>query len=183
VSPESFAALTLARILRPWGRRGEVAAEILTDYPDRLTRLREVWLAGSSGPPKRTAVSSCRLHNGQAVFLFSGVSSIDEAEKLRGLEVQVPLSERVQLPQDRYYISELLGCEVWEEGAASQLGSVREVQSINAEAGAPESWVLALDTPRGEVLIPLAAEICTRIDIAARRIDVHLPAGLLKLNP
>jgi 16S rRNA processing protein RimM len=185
VTPEPFAALTLARVLRPWGRRGEVAAEILTDFPERLKGLGRVWLAGGRiGSPREATVVSCRLHNGQAVFHFDGVSSIDDAEKLRGLEIQVPFSERATLPSGRYYISELMGCQVWEEGAAAALGVVRQVQPL-AEAGATaaQAWVLAVDAADGgELLIPMAAEICTTIDIAARRISVRLPEGLRELN-
>jgi 16S rRNA processing protein RimM len=182
VPPESFAALTLARILRPWGRRGEVAAEILTDFPKRLAALGEVSLADGRGAPRTATVVACRLHSGQAVFQFAGVSSIDDAEKLRGLEIQVPLSERVALPPGRYYISDLVGCTVWEEGAAAALGTVRAAQPL-AEAGEiAQAWVLAVETAEGELLIPLAAEICTRVDIVARRIDVRLPQGLREIN-
>jgi len=184
VSAESFAALTLARVLRPWGRRGEVAAEILTDFPERLRGLGEVWLAGGRSAPRPARVASCRLHNGQAVFLFEGVASIDDAEKLRGLEIQVPFSERASLPSGRYYISDLIGCDVWEEGAATALGVVREMQKLAAAgARAAEAWVLAVNLAQGgELLIPLAAEICIAIDIAARRILVRLPEGLRELN-
>jgi 16S rRNA processing protein RimM len=160
-----------------------VASEILTDFPERLTSLKKVWLAGSNPriPPRETRVVSCRLHIGQALFLFEGVSSIDDAEKLRGLEVQIPLSERTALPPDRHYISELIGCAVWERDAEAALGTVRAVQAL-AGSRAPESWVLAVATPQGgEVLIPFAAEICVRVDIVARRIDVQLPPGLLEL--
>jgi 16S rRNA processing protein RimM len=178
--------LTLARVLRPWGRRGEVAAEILTDFPSRLASLKKVWLAGSDAKaaPREARVISCRIHLGQAVFLFEGVATINDAEKLRGLEVQIPFSERVRLPPGRYYISDLIGCEVWERDAAAPLGVVRQVQPLAAtDSGAPESWVLAVAMPKsGEVLIPLAAEICVRIDTAARRIDVELPEGLRELN-
>ena len=176
--PEPFAALTLARVLRPWGRRGEVAAEILTDFPERLSALRRVWLAGARvGSSREATVVSCRLHSGQAVFQFDGVASIDDAEKLRGLEIQVPFSERASLPSGRYYISDLIGCEIWEEGAAVALGAVRQVQPL----GGP--WLLAVATAQGgELLIPLATEICIAIDIAARRIVVRLPAGLQELN-
>ena len=182
---EPTAALTLARVLRPWGRRGEVAAEILTDFPERLGSLRQVWLADGRSAPRDAVVVSCRLHNGQAVFLFAGITSIDDAEKLRGLEIRVPLSERTSLPSGRYYISDLIGCTIWEEGATSPLGVVREVQPL-AEAGATatEAWVLAVNVAGGgELLIPLAAEICIAIDIAAQRILVQLPAGLRELNP
>ena len=177
--PESFAALTLARVLRSWGRRGQVAAEILTDFPERLAALRQAWLADGRNPPRPATILSCRLHGGQAVIQFAGVESIDDAEKLRGLELQVPLSDRASIPPGRYYVSDLIGCAVWEENAAAALGTVREVQSLG---GAAESWVLAVDTAQGELLIPMAAEICTRVDTAARRIDVRLPEGLRDIN-
>jgi 16S rRNA processing protein RimM len=183
VAPESFAALTLARLLRPWGRRGEVAAEILTDFPERLAVLRQAWLADGRHPPRPVTILSCRLHRGQAVFQFEGTASISDAEKLRGLELQVPLSHRARLPSGRYYISDLIGCAVWEENASAPLGAVREVQPLSAPSGGVESWLLAVDTPQGELLIPLAAEICTRVDTDARRIDVRLPEGLRQLNP
>lgn len=182
VPPESFAALTLARVLRPWGRRGEVAAEILTDFPKRLAALGEVRLSDGRGASRPASVVGCRLHCGQAVFQFAGVSSIDDAEKLRGLEIQVPLSERVALPTGRYYISDLTGCAVWEENAAAALGTVRGVQALAASGAAAEAWVLAVETAEGELLIPLAAEICTRVDIGARRIEVRLPEGLREIN-
>jgi 16S rRNA processing protein RimM len=182
VPPDSFAGLTLARLLRPWGRHGEVAAEILTDFPERLAALRQAWLADGRNPPRAATILSCRLHGGQAVFQFAGVESIDEAEKLRGLELQVPLGDRASIPSGRYYISDLIGCAVWEENSGAALGTVREVQPLGAPGDATESWVLVVETPQGEVLIPLAAEICTRVDTAARRIDVRLPAGLRDLN-
>jgi 16S rRNA processing protein RimM len=183
VRPESFAPLTLARILRPWGRRGEVAAEVLTDFPQRLAEMREAWLAGERSAPRLAKIISCRMHLGQAIFLFEGVQTISEAETLRGLEVQVPFEERAPAGLGRYYISDLIGCQVWEDGATSALGVVRDVLRAGEERSAlPESWVLVVGVPAGEMLIPFAAEICTRLDTAARRIEVRLPEGLRELN-
>lgn len=181
---EPFAPVTLARILRPWGRRGEVAAEILTDFPERLTQLREAWLSGEHGVPRAAKIISCRIHLGQAIFLFDGTQTIADAEALRGLEIQVPLGERVCLGEGRYFISDLIACEVWEHGATAPLGTVRDVERAGEEqrAGLPESWNLVVAGPAGELLIPLAAEICTRIETAARRIEVRLPEGLRELN-
>jgi len=173
--------VTLARILRPRGLKGEVAAEILTDFPDRLPQLREVWLTDGVRPPRLIALRSCWLskaRGGQVIFHFEGVDSITAAEPLRGLEVQVPLADRVPLPPGRYYVSDLTGCEVFERGAS--IGSVRDVQFTGEDvSGTP---VLVVDTPLGELLVPLADEICTRIDTAARHIDVVLPEGLRDLN-
>lgn len=174
----------MARVVRPWGRRGQVAAEILSDFPQRLTCLTEAWLFDGHNPPRRVAVLSCRLHLGQAIFHFAGSESISDAERLRGLEVQVPLSARVPLGPGRHYISDLVGCSVFEQGAADPLGSVGSVEGVGpaADPGTPEAWRLVVVTPRGELLIPLAAEICTRIDTTARRIEVRLPEGLRELN-
>ena len=174
--------LTLARLLRPHGIRGEIAAEILTDFPERLTKLREVWLWDASADVlQKITVQKCWLsftRGGQAVFKFAGVERIEDVEKFRGMEVQVPLSERMELPDGSYFISELVGCEVWEvdgDGGQTKLGLVSGVQ----ESGTP---VLEVGTVDGEVLIPLATEICRLIDVKARRIEVVMPEGLRDLN-
>ncbi len=174
-----FSGVTLARILRPRGLRGEVAAEILTDFPDRLPKLGEVWLAGGGAAPRPYRVRKCWLSSsrgGQAIFHFAGVDDCDAAEKLRGFEIQVPIEERAQLDAGSYFVGDLVGCAVWESGAAEPLGSVRDVEF---PGGVP---LLAIDSSDGEVLVPLAAEYCVRIDVAAKRIDVFLPEGLRDLN-
>jgi 16S rRNA processing protein RimM len=179
VPPEKFTGVTLARILRPRGLRGEVAAEILTDFPERLPKLRQVWLADGRSMPRLVKVQRCWLspsRGGHAVFHFADINSMDEAEGLRGLEIQVPIEQRARLSAGNYFVSDLVGCALWEAGASSALGSVRDVEF---PGGAP---LLAVDTNEGEVLVPLAAEFCIRIDVKAKRIDVTLPEGLRDLN-
>ncbi|HEV2224090.1 MAG TPA: ribosome maturation factor RimM [Candidatus Acidoferrales bacterium] len=183
--------VTLARILRARGRRGEVAAQIFTDFPERLPKLTSAELWDGKSLPRRVAIRECWLsksHGGQAIFLFDGCNSISDAERLVGLEIQIPLSERVPLATGSYFVTDLIGCEVFKDigtGAAEKLrfeklGDVRDVQSTGESvAGTP---VLVVATPHGELLIPLATEICTRIDTATRRIEVVLPEGLLDLN-
>jgi 16S rRNA processing protein RimM len=168
--------------VRPHGVRGEVAAEILTDFPERLTRLSSVELWDGRGVPRRVAVRKCWLSHsrgGQAIFHFAGAGSVDDARKLVGLEVQVPFEDRVKLPAGSYYISDLVGCAVREKDG-SDVGTVRDVD-IHGEviSGTPN---LVVDTARGELLIPLAQEICVDVDLAARRILVVLPEGLRELN-
>jgi 16S rRNA processing protein RimM len=182
--------LTLARLLRPHGIRGEIAAEILTDFPERLTKLREVWLwDANAGASADAIVERCWLsvaRGGQAVFKFAGVERIEDVEKLRGLEVQVSLSERMELPAGSYFISELVGCEVWEgaTSAATGEGNSQVQTKLGIVTGVQESGtpVLEVDTVDGEVLIPLAMEICRKIDVKARRIEVVMPEGLRDLN-
>jgi 16S rRNA processing protein RimM len=161
-----------------------VAAEILTDFPDRLTRLKSAQLwNGRSEPPRSVHVRSCWLSHsrgGQAIFHFEGSDSISDAEKLVGLEVQIPLSERIALPPGSFYVSDLVGCEIYERTGGKMIGRVRDVQFPGEDLkGTP---VLAVESPSGELLIPLAQEICVAIDTTACRIEVVLPKGLRELN-
>ncbi len=175
-----------------------MAAELLTDFPQRLKELREVFVAGVRDEPRRVALVSCWLsqnHRGQAVFHFAGCSSISEAEKFRGLDVLLPIEQRVALPGGHYFISDLIGCSVFECGreaspvasspcamgtAPALLGGVTDVQFTGE--GVSGTPLLAVETREGELLIPLAEDICTDIDVRGRRIEVVLPEGLRDLN-
>jgi 16S rRNA processing protein RimM len=200
LSAETPRWVIVARILRPRGNKGEVAAELLTDFPERLTKLHEVYVgaAGGNSEPQLMLLKACWLsqnHRGQAVFHFASVNSIDEAEKLRGLDVLLPFEQRVSLPAGQYFVSDLIGCSVFESSAEPPivssspcllseapafLGTVSDVQIPGEEiSGTP---ILELETAQGELLIPLAEDICKRVDITARRIDVVLPEGLRDLN-
>ena len=181
------AYVTVARLLRPHGRRGEVAAEVLTDFPQRLKKLTAVELYNPqthtvANGGKATAIRSCWLSHsrgGQAIFLFEGVNSIDDAKRLVGLEVQIPIEDRLPLPQGTYYVSDLAGCEVVEQGG-QLIGRIREVEFTGeGTAGTPN---LVVDSPQGEILIPLAQDICVDVDLAGKRVTVVLPEGLRDLN-
>lgn len=190
--------ITLARLLRPRGNKGELAAAILTDFPERLTRLRDVHLSDGKGQHRPAVVKRCWLsqnHKGQAVFHFAGCDSINDAEKFRGLDVQIPFDQRVKLPENVYFIEDLKGCSVFEVPAQPSalaspacsasavpalLGVIRDVETPGQ--GVSGTPMLVVDTPRGELLIPLALDICTRIDTTAGRIEVTLPDGLRELN-
>jgi 16S rRNA processing protein RimM len=183
VAGEDQKYVTLARVVRAQGRRGEVAAEILTDFPDRLPRLKSANLWDGKGARRVAAIRSCWLsqsHGGQAVFHFEGCDSIDDAQKLVGFEVQVPIEQRIELPAGKYFITDLIGCEVHERVSGNRIGMVRDVQHVGeATAGTP---LLVVQSARGEVLIPLAVEICPKIDLVARSIEILPPEGLLDLN-
>jgi 16S rRNA processing protein RimM len=160
-----------------------VAAEILTDFPEHLKTLKSVYLwDGKAAEPRPAAVRACWLsmsHGGQAVFHFEGSESINDAERFVGLQVQVPFAERVALPAGSYFVTDLIGCEVWIRGG-ERVGAVRDVQPTGE--GVPGTPLLIVDSPRGELLIPLAEEICVKVDLGARRIEIVPPDGLLDLN-
>jgi len=154
--------------------------------------------AGGKTEPRLVALKSCWLsqnHRGQIVFHFEGVNSISDAEKFRGFEVLLPFEQRVTLPAGQYFVSDLIGCSVFETPASpaavasspclidetpALLGTVSDVQIPGEEvSGTP---LLEVETSSGEILIPLAADICTKIDILARRIEVVLSEDLRDLN-
>ena len=195
-SPQKF--VTVARILGARGRKGEVSAELLTDFPERLKDQRELFLAAVSAPPRQMALESFwvdRNHPGRCVFHFAGILSIDQAERLRGFEVQIPWERRAALPAGSYFVTDLVGCSVFELPAAASLassspcslpalpallGQVRDVYFPGE--GQPGTPLLALDTPEGELLVPLAQDICRKVEVGARRIEVTLPEGLRELD-
>lgn len=192
--------IAIARVLGPRGNKGEVAVELLTDFPERLSQVRRVYLgvADSRTEPQPHQVASFWIsqnHRGQGVFHFAGVETISSAEPLRGKVVFLPFEERVTLPTGMYFVTDLAGCSVFDHvepasavasspcslaDAPSVLGTVTGVEFVGeGQQGTP---VLHVDTRQGELLIPLAEDICFRIDTVARRIDVRLPEGLRELN-
>ena len=198
--------ITVAHILRPRGNKGELAAKLLTDFPERLTKLRQVFLsaAQSSAEPQPIAVRNCWLsqnHRGQAVFHFENVNSISDAEKFRNCDVLLPIEDRVTLPAGHYFVADLVGCSVFElpqakPALSSSLCASRETPGLLGVVSDvefpgenfPGTPLLVVDLPAAlpsgetELLIPLAEDICKRIDTLARRIDVLLPEGLRDLN-
>jgi 16S rRNA processing protein RimM len=188
----------IARILKPRGNKGEVAAELFTDFPARLASRSQVYLGKESAEPYPVALRRFWVdqnHPGQGIFHFQGSNNISEAEKFRALDVFLPIEERVALPAGQYFVTDLIGCTVFEipaapskrsspacafEPAPRVLGTVLDVYFPGERvAGTP---LLQVQSGSGEVLIPLAEEICTRIDVRSRRIEVLLPAGLQNVN-
>jgi len=190
--------IQIARVLRSRGNKGEVAAELLTDFPERLATLREVYLGREGEEPRAVGLKKFwidRNHPGHGVFHFEHSSSISDAEKFRGLDVLLPFASRVELPAGQYFVTDLMGCTVFElpatepvlhsppcavETAPQALGRVRDV--FFPGEGIPGTPLLEVDSADGELLIPLAEEICKRIDVDARRIEVILPEGLRSQN-
>jgi 16S rRNA processing protein RimM len=193
--------IVLAHILRPQGRRGELLADLFTDFPERFDRHRQVWLApqgfadqDSAEPHSAAAAEPAEVaahwlpvgrNAGRIVFHFAGIDTIEQAEKLAGKEVIVPLTERLPLDPGAAYISDLVGCTVYDRGVA--LGVVDSVEfptspdgSRRLEEAAP---LLAITSPEGdEILVPFANAFLLELDLAAKSIRMALPEGLADIN-
>lgn len=193
--PQSPQWVLLARILRPQGRKGEVLAELFTDFPERFKDHPAVWLApngfveSSVGAPVQAEVKGHWLplgrNAGRIVLHFAGADSINEAEKLSDQEVIVPMSERVPLEEDAAYVSDLIGCTVYDGETA--LGTIEDVEFPATADGSRRlgdaAPLLTLASRDGaELLIPFAKAYLVEIDTQSKAIRMRLPEGLADLN-
>lgn len=169
----------LARLVRPQGRHGEILADVLTDFPERFADRRRLFLVSSetSQDPLREAVlEDYWLHKGRIVLKLSGIDSINDADALRGLLVAIPAAERATLTDESVYIGDLIGCSIIDLNAGS--AAVGVVTDVDKQAS-----LLAVQSPNGEeVLIPFANAFLATMDLAGKRIEMRLPAGLLEIN-
>jgi len=116
------------------------------------------------------------MHGDQLIFKFKGIDSISDAERLSGAEVSIPFEQRDPVGEGEYYQTDLVGCEVFDP-TGRRLGTV---EAFEETGGTP---LIEVRTEDGkQILIPFARSICTRIDVAQRRIEVNLPEGLEDLN-
>jgi 16S rRNA processing protein RimM len=168
VSQTEAGWVAVALLGRTRGNRGEITAFALSSKPERYQELKEVFLFGSG---QRAEVESTWFHDGVLIFKFRGIDSISDAERLSGVEVRVPLDQRIPLKENEFFQSDLVGCEVVERNG-STLGSVS-----GWEDGGGTGLLVV-----GHLLIPFVRAICVEIDPAARRITVELPEGLKDLN-
>jgi 16S rRNA processing protein RimM len=168
----------VAKIVRPQGRHGEVLADLLTDFPERFAERKRLFLLATKAPPQEIGLERHWLHQGRVVFKLAGVDSINDAETLRGMEVAVPKAERAPLEDGAVYISDLIGCILIDTASGKEVGKIGDV---DRESSATP--LLEIETKSsGQVLVPFVKAFQPKIDIAAKRIEMALPEGLLELN-
>jgi 16S rRNA processing protein RimM len=208
VAEEADAWVWLARIRRPQGRKGEVLAEILSDFPEKFAERRQLWLLApqeakaasraprtpavpssqarrpvANGAPREIELTNHWLHKGGIVLHFAGVDSISAAEELNGLIVAIPRTERAALNEDETYVSDLIGCTLLDvSGAAAGASPVAVGEIVDVDRTAGPVPLLVVRGTSGEILIPFAKSYLKKIDVAAKRVEMDLPEGLVELN-
>jgi 16S rRNA processing protein RimM len=171
--PEELIAV--ARVVKPRGIRGEVVAELLTDFPERFEGLDELIAVTPQGTRRTMILEDSWLHAGRIVLKFAGYETPEAARELAGYELAVPEADAIELEADEYYDWQLVGCRVVTV-AGRELGPVREV----LHTGAAPVLIIADAQDKREHMIPLAESICVEIDIAAKLIRVDPPEGLIE---
>ena len=192
----------IARLLRPQGRRGELLADPLSDLPDLFARNREVLLAAAnaSAPAPGTLPLHIEEHffptgknAGRVVLKLSGCDSISAAELLAGQQLFIPTAELPPLDPGTFFVGDLLGCTLYDSASPNTpAGTVTDVEFATGPDGRTRledaapllSVELAGQAPGAEpILVPFVLAWIDTIDIAARRITMHLPEGLLDAPP
>ena len=162
-------------IARTHGNKGQVILKSQSDFAEQRFRPgARLFARIGAGPIETLAVTAVRFQQGRPIIGLEGFSSISEAERLAGAELRIPASEQEPLPEGFYYHHQLIGCEIVTNGG-QELGRVSDVQ------GDGQATRLIVKGRRGELMIPLADEICA-IDVAAKKIVVTPPEGLLEVN-
>ena len=165
----------VGRVARPHGLRGQVVINPETDFVDERFKVGAKFWTRSPRGDEQLTVASARVQSGRPVVGFEGFSSIEDVERLAGLDLRVPEEELQPLEAGVYHHHQLIGCAV-DTVAGERVGEV-----VRVEGGAAGS-LLVVDGARGEVLIPLVTAVCVDVDVATRRIRVDPPDGLLELN-
>ena len=166
--------VVIARAVKPRGLKGEIVAELLTDFPERFEDIDELVLVSPQGERSTKRLEDYWFQNDRVILKLSGYDDVDAAKELVGFEFAVPESERVPLPADHYYDWELEGCTV-------KVGddSIGQVNAVLRTGGA--EILVVTDNGGKERLIPLADSIVVEIDPERKTIVVDPPEGLLDL--
>ena len=167
--------IVVAHIVKVRGLRGEVVADLLTDFPDRFENLKTLVGISSGGVKRSLQIEEQWFHGNRLVLKFAGFDSVDEAKDLVGYNLAVAAEERIELPSDSFYDWELIGCRV-QTVDGTEIGKVENVM----RTGGVEI-LKAVDETGRDRLIPMASEIVVEIDKEKKLIRIDPPEGLLEL--
>ena len=167
--------ITLARVLKTQGRHGEVAVEVHSDVPNRFRERMHLWSLAEDGSRRELEIEDLWPHKGQLILKFVGIDSISKAEELAGCELQVPGEQRAQLEPGWNYLSDLIGCAVFD--GDRELGNIGEVRF-----GAGEAPLLVVRAGSKEYEIPYTEAYLQQVDLSRKQIRMSLPEGLLEVN-
>jgi 16S rRNA processing protein RimM len=171
--------ITLAVVIKTQGRHGEVAAELHTDVPDRFRAEMELSALMKNGGRRDVKLEDLWPHKSFLVLKFQGIETINDAEPFVGAELQLPSSERANLEAGWTYLSDLIGCTVFD--GQQEIGAIEDVQF-----GAGEAPLLVVRNKDGKAKlpyeIPFAEAFLEKLDLKQKQVRMNLPEGLLEVN-
>lgn len=162
--------LAVGRLRRPHGLRGDMAMDVLTDFPERLQVGVTVYV-GDAHQPLR--IRRRRGHAAALILAFEGYTDSDQAGELRSQMVFVRADDRPPLPDGEYYHHQLLGMRVSSD-EGQELGTLAQI----LETGANDVYIIRPETGP-EILLPAIEGVILEISLASREMRVHLLPGIL----
>lgn len=165
--------VAIAKIVKTRGLKGELVADLLTDFPERFGEVDNVTAVGPDGATAELTLSDFWFQGGRVILRFAGYDTVEKAEPLRNFEICVPESEAVELDEGEFYDWQLQGCRVVTLDG-SEVGIVTELM----RNGGTE--ILVVKGAEKDHLIPFAATICPEVDIENKLIRIDPPDGLLE---
>ena len=170
MKPSELEFIIIGRVLGPWGVRGKLKAEVITDFPERFIPCSKVYINRQP-----MAVEGTEWYKGKAIIKLNAIDSIEGAQRLRGKPIEIHYSQLQSLPEGQYYHFQLIGLEVWTT-QEELLGNITEI--LMAESN--DNYVV--DGASGEILIPAIADVVRSVDLDKGRIVIEPIEGLLSLN-
>ncbi|MFH1560525.1 MAG: ribosome maturation factor RimM [Chloroflexota bacterium] len=149
-----------------WGHDGEIKVKPHTDNPQRFSKGSHFLAKG-----RDLQIEQCRWHQGLALIKFRGIDTQEDAGRLQGVQLEVPLDEVPSLSPDSYYHFQILDMEVWTQ-AGEFLGTVEDILSTGSND------VYVVRQGKSEVLIPALQDVIVEVDLEKGCITVDLPEGL-----
>ena len=175
-SDSTDSLVRVARAVRTRGLKGEIVAELLTDFPKRFDEINQLTVVGPSGDLTTVELEDFWFQNDRIILKLVNCNSVEAAERFRDCEFCVTESEIVELEQDEYFDFDLEGCTV-RDVDGREVGRVESV----LKTGGPEILVVLAENG-AEIMVPFAESIIIKVDIAAKEILIDPPEGLLELN-
>jgi 16S rRNA processing protein RimM len=170
MKPSELEFIAIGQILAPWGVKGKLKVEVVTDFPERFNPQSMIYVN-----QQLMTIDSTEWRKGKVIIKLNTVDSIEEAQKLRGQPVEIPHSQLHSLPEGQYYHFQLIGLEVWTI-QGELLGSIAEI--LTAESN--DNYVVR--GANGEILIPAIDDVVKSIDLDKRHMVIEPIEGLRSLN-
>lgn len=168
--------LILGYVLRPHGVRGELRVSAMTDFPERVAKLKQVYFSRNPEKPVDVIVhnvEAARLHQDYILLKLQDINDRDQADAFREYAVMVDMKNAVPLEDDEYYLYQLIGLTV-KTADGTEIGTITDV----FETGANDVYVVQ-NQRHGEILVPAHKETLVDIDVDAGVVTMNLPDGLL----
>lgn len=165
--------VTVGRLGRPWGVKGEIFVTPLTDFPERFDNIEEIFVSSKNDWEKKKIVSS-KFISGRPVLLFENINSPEQASRLTNRYLAIPKNMVRQLPEGSNYIYDLIGCQVIDEKTGEAIGKITEVELF------PANDVYVIETNDGKIKsLPVIERYVKKVDADSKKVFVD-PSGLIE---